>query len=122
MNSSKTITDAELEIMKILWRKGEPVSSADIRLELLEQKKWEKSTVLTLIRRLVDKNIITVDKKTSSYWPNIKESDYLALQTQDMADKLFDGSVKDLIAALCERKLSQQDVEELREYFINEVK
>lgn len=122
MNASKTITDAELEIMKILWRKGEAVSSADIRLELLEQKKWEKSTVLTLIRRLVDKNIVTVDRKTSSYLPNVKESDYLAIQTQDMADKLFDGSIKNLIAALCESKLSSQDVEELREYFLKEVK
>jgi BlaI family transcriptional regulator, penicillinase repressor len=122
MDMDKKVTEAELEIMKILWAKDEPVSSADIRRILKEQKKWEKSTVLTLMRRLADKNIITADKKTSSYLPNISESDYIVRQTQDMVDKLFGGSVKNLIAALCESKLTQKEVEELRKYFMEEVK
>ncbi len=123
MNLSKTITDAELEIMKILWREGVPISSTEIRLELKETKNWEKSTVLTLLRRLADKGIITVVKgDPSSYTPNIKEEDYIAEQTQDMLDRLYGGSVKNLVAALCDSKLTEQDIIELKNYFMEEGK
>lgn len=119
MNLSKIITDAELEVMKILWKSEVPLSSADIRRELQEQKKWEKSTVLTLLRRLADKNVISVQKGDLSYYtPNISEGDYIEQQTQDMVDRLYGGSVKGLVAALCDSKLTKEDVEELRKYFV----
>lgn len=121
MNPSKTITDAEFEIMKILWRTGIPVSSADIRRELQEQKSWEKSTVLTLLRRLKDKKVISVQKGDPSYYlPLISEADYKAQQTQDMVDRLYGGSIKGLIATLCDSKLTAKDIEELRNFFTGE--
>lgn len=113
------ISDAEFEVMKILWREAVPVSSVAIRKELQETMRWEKSTILTLLRRLTDKKVISVEKKDIFYYsPNVLEKEYKHLQTQGLLNKLYGGKVKNLIAALCDAdKLSGSDINELKEYF-----
>ena len=49
------ISDAELEVMRILWREKQAVSFSDIRAELSDKTGWEKSTIATLLRRLQKK-------------------------------------------------------------------
>lgn len=51
------ISDAELEVMRILWREKQAVSFSDIRTELSNKMGWEKSTIATLIRRLQKKGL-----------------------------------------------------------------
>ncbi|WP_040952749.1 BlaI/MecI/CopY family transcriptional regulator [Gorillibacterium massiliense] len=119
MELAEKISNAELEVMKILWRSDAPVSSVSIRSELQAEKGWEKSTILTLIRRLQDKEVINAEKRDVLYYsPNITEADFTAFQMQEMADKLYKGSVKNLVAALCHGgKLSEDDVDELKAFF-----
>lgn len=121
MSLAKKISNAELDVMKILWKKGEPVSSTEIRREL-QEKNWEKSTVLTLLRRLADKEVISAKKLEALYYtPNISEAEFVEFQTKDMIDRLYGGSAKSLVAALCnDSKLSETDIDELREYFLGE--
>ena len=52
------ISDAELEILETLWAAGEALNANEIRARLNEKKDWERTTVLTLIRRLLDKGVI----------------------------------------------------------------
>jgi len=113
------ISNAELEIMKILWQNDAPVSAVAIRAELQATKGWEKSTVLTLIRRLHDKEVITAEKRDVFYYsPQISEAEYTTFQMQEMADKLYKGNVKNLVAALCHGgKLNEDDIDELKAYF-----
>nr|WP_300911604.1 BlaI/MecI/CopY family transcriptional regulator [uncultured Acetatifactor sp.] len=49
------LSDAELEVMRILWREKQAVSFSDIRTELSDTVGWEKSTIATLLRRLQKK-------------------------------------------------------------------
>ena len=56
------ISDAEYEIMKIIWNKNEEVTAADITKELGEENTWKHTTILTLAKRLVDKNVLKVRK------------------------------------------------------------
>ena len=66
------ISDAELEVMRILWREKQAVSFSDIRTELSNKMGWEKSTIATLIRRLQKKGAISIqDKEMHYYMPNI---------------------------------------------------
>lgn len=51
----RKISDAELEILEVLWSAGEALNANDIRARLDPKKGWERTTVLTLIRRLLDK-------------------------------------------------------------------
>lgn len=119
MSLADKVSNAELEVMRILWREKKPVSFSDIRVELQNTMGWEKSTINTLIRRLVDKGVITAHKQNVIYYtPNISYSDYSQTEEQNFIDKLYNGSAKSFVAALCQRgKLSEADIDELKDFF-----
>lgn len=119
MSLAEKISDAELEVMRILWREKQPVSFTDIRIKLQDTKRWEKSTINTLIRRLAEKGVISSQKQDMLYYtPNISEAEYIQAEEQSMIDKLYDGNAKNFVAALCRRgKLSEADIDELKRYF-----
>ena len=61
------ISDAELEIMRILWREKRAVSFSDIRIELSDKMGWGKSTIATLLRRLTKKGAISIQEREIHY-------------------------------------------------------
>ena len=113
------ISDAELEVMRILWREKQAVSFSDIRTELSNKMGWEKSTIATLIRRLQKKGAISIqDKEMHYYMPNITKEDYITLKKRSLIDKLYGGSTKNFVAALCQNgELTEADIDELKMYF-----
>ena len=117
---TKTITDAEVEVMKLLWREKQPMTLAQIRGELLQTTKWNHSTIKTLVFRLRDKGVIThLDKYgPAQYVPVVMEEEYLLGESESMLGKLFEGSAVKMIAALHQGgKLSDDDIAELRDFF-----
>jgi BlaI family penicillinase repressor len=114
-----TITAAELEIMKILWRENRPMLFTELRLELEDTEHWKTSTIQTLITRLRDKGAIhSIDNRAARYVADIPKEDYLRAEGQGFLDRVFDGSAKNLVAALYQSgQLSEQDITELRDYF-----
>ena len=118
---NKTITDAEAEVMRLLWREQRPMTLAQIRDELLQTTKWNHSTIKTLVFRLRDKGVIKyLDKYgPAQYFPLITESEYLLGESESMLGKLFEGSAVKMIATLRQGgKLTDRDIAELREYFM----
>lgn len=113
------ISDAELEILDVLWAAGEALNANEIRTRLNEKKDWERTTVLTLIRRLLDKGVITQEKQEVYYYfPLVERSAYVKEETKSFLNKFFKGNAKNLAAALIEdENLSRDDIEELRAYF-----
>lgn len=113
------ISDAELEILEVLWTAGEALNANEIRTRLNEKKDWERTTVLTLIRRLLDKGVITQEKQEVYYYsPLVERSAYVKEETKSFLNKFFKGNAKNLAAALIEdENLSRDDIEELRAYF-----
>lgn len=118
MNKVNKISEAELEVMKILWDADQPVSTHTICKELEEQMGWDRSTVRTLIRRLVGKEVILQKKlDVYCYSPLVSEAEYLNAQTESFINKLYGGSVKNLVAALVQNNnLSTEDIEELKTF------
>jgi len=119
---SKKIADSELEVMRILWREGRPLSFAEIRKELENTTEWSKSTIQTLVVRLRDKGVISANNHyVTLYSPNITEEQYIQEEGQGFIDKLFNGSAMNLVAALCRGgKLDENDVDELKAFFTME--
>ena len=119
MSLSDKISHAELEVMEILWQADAPVPFSHIRAGLQETMHWEKSTVQTLLRRLADKGIISVQRREVLYYsPNFARSDYTREAEQGLLDRLYGGSAKHLVASLCRRgALTEADLEELRTFF-----
>ncbi len=63
MSATIKIADAELEIMRVLWSEGHAMTSTEIRDKLRGTSAWGKSTVLTLIGRLVKKGAVFCTKE-----------------------------------------------------------
>lgn len=82
-----SISNAEWEIMRVVWTKEETTSSQI--LEILEQKTdWTASTVKTLLKRLVDKGYLATQKLGKSFLYSALVSEEEAINRQ--ADELFD--------------------------------
>ena len=86
------ISDAELVLMKLLWRQG---GSA----------------------RLGEKGLVTAEKlgRRNRYTAAVTEAEYQAAQTRSLLDKLYQGEARGLVLTLLEQQLlSPEDYDELR--------
>lgn len=119
MHLSDKISEAELAVMNILWRETKPVTFSDIRTELHQKMGWEKSTIATLLRRLQNKGVVSVQEKQIHYYTaNITKNEYIKEKEKSMIDKLYEGSAKKFVASLCHRgELTEADIDELKLYF-----
>ena len=114
-----TITDSEYTIMKILWTSREKLTVADV-VARLEDSQWTASTVSTFLQRLLKKEVVGCEKrgKSNLYYPILEQADYDLRETKSFLDKVYQGSVKNMVAALYEnRKLSQEDIDDLKKLF-----
>lgn len=115
------ISEAEAEIMKVVWDCDSPVTYAHIRTVLSRQKGWESPTVNTLVNRLVKKGILTQEKREVYYYSaNISEEEFTKSKTEAFIEKVYSGNVKGLMSALVSYgDVTQEDLEELRTYLKN---
>ena len=90
------ISDAEWQVMKIIWMQGEQTSTDLIRV-LAERFDWSKSTIQTLLARLVEKECLTRKKEGKSFV-------YSALLTLDQSQDLLVRDIKDKV---CSRRIKQ---------------
>ena len=113
------ITGSELEVMRVLWIAKEALPIAAIRQTIEASSQWDSSTIKTLLRRLCQKGIVLAVKKEVFYYsPLISEVEYSDYMTQNMIDRLYGGSAKDMVASLVSgNRLNRQDIEELRAMF-----
>ncbi|MDE6620392.1 MAG: BlaI/MecI/CopY family transcriptional regulator [Lachnospiraceae bacterium] len=124
MEQKITVSDAELEILEVLWAAKTALNAGEIRSALNDHKSWERTTVLTLIQRLVKKEAVTQEKHAQNnrevyyYTPCIAREEYVRTETRNFIEKFFKGSSKNLAAALVDSDaLTRKDIEELRDYF-----
>jgi len=109
------ISDAEWQVMKIVWMQGEQTST-DLFRVLAERFDWSKSTVQTLLARLVEKECLTRRKEGKSfvYSALLTLDQSRDLLVQDIKDKVCSRRIKNLLADLiAECDFTQADLEEL---------
>ena len=113
------ISDAECEIMEIIWSADEEVTTADIIEKLGEDNFWKHTTILTLAKRLVDKNVLKVrkEKRVNYYSPKISKDEYKSYQANGLIEDMYDGSIKSLVASLYDNKrIDEKDLIELKDW------
>ena len=95
------ISDAEWQVMKIIWMQGEQTSTDLIRV-LAERFDWSKSTIQTLLARLVEKECLTRKKegKFFVYSAVLTLDQSRDLLVQDIKDKVCSRRIKNLLADL----------------------
>lgn len=112
------ISETEMEIMRIIWDKGEKVTTSELAEKLPDKK---LTTISTLAGRLIDKGCLKSKKIGRShvheYEAVISEREYQSMQTEEFVRNIYRGSVKNLISALFDGNgLSKKDIVELRQF------
>lgn len=110
------ISEAEADIMRVVWETGAPVTYSQIRTALAEQKGWESPTINTLVNRLVKKGVLKQEKREVYYYTAvISEAEYTQTKTKWFVQQVYGGNVRGLISALLTYSdVTQEDLEELR--------
>lgn len=119
-NLAGTIQDSELEVMQVLWEKGEALPLIEIRQLLSARCGWEDSTIKTLLRRLQAKGVVKLVSR-GVYAAIVTKEEYDSWSTRTFVNKVFSGSAKNLVASLlCDGQLSDKDIAELSAMFNEE--
>ena len=112
----KDISKSELEIMKFLCENGES-TSIEIVENVSKKNEWKSNTIMTLVSRLVSKGIVEAKKSKGAlikYKPIITEYDYKTKETTNFIDKVYNGSIENMLVAFAKnKKLTKSDLEEL---------
>lgn len=108
------VFDSELKVMNIVWD-NEPITAKDISVIADRTIGWNKNTTYTIIKKLIEKNCILRSEPGFMCTSLVTREDVLKTETDDLIEKLFNGSRKAFFASFIEDSLSEKDIEELKE-------
>lgn len=113
------ISDAELEIMKIIWGNPAETTLFSYIMEALAErgKPCQKNTLIVLLSRLVNKGFLSAEKigRRNEYTTLVSEEQYQTAQTRYFLNKIYEGSAKGLVSNLIAGDmLTEAEYEELK--------
>lgn len=123
MKEMPSISESELEIMKLLWEKS-PLTSNEIIDSIDPSMNWSDNTVKTFINRLLNKEAIVNERSGRSYlyYPNVSYDEFLESENKSFLNTIYGGSVDLLLSKFIEdENLSDDDIDELQK-ILNEKK
>jgi predicted transcriptional regulator len=110
------ITDAESAVMSVLWDEA-PLDGEEIAARLGKQK-WSRTTVRTLLARLVQKRAVRQKKAAGTkdqFSPLVDRASYQHAESRGLIDRVFGGRIGPLFVQLAEREdLTAEDIAELK--------
>jgi BlaI family penicillinase repressor len=112
---STTLTELELEIMKIVWD-HETVTVRDVYETLLKRRKVAYTTVMTMMKILEQKKYLkkNQDDRAYVYQPAQPRRQVIGDIVRDFVNRVFNGSAEPLLVHLVEEhKLSKADLAEI---------
>lgn len=121
MSKFQKISEAEKEVMQIIWSIGNSVSFSTVLNELkIRNKDWKPNTVRTFLARLIEKGILTSKKHggVNEYILLVSEDEYKCKEARSFLDSVYGGSVKKFITSLYEGdNLTTEEIEDLKKWF-----
>ena len=113
-DASVKLFDSELKVMDVLWREGDLPAKAIART-LTEEIGWNVNTTYTLIKRCIAKEAIERSEPGFMCRALVSKEQVQQEETQELIDKVFDGSADKLFASLLGgRRISREQLERLR--------
>jgi BlaI family transcriptional regulator, penicillinase repressor len=112
---STTLTEQELEIMKIVWER-ETATVRDVYEALLERRKVAYTTVMTMMKILEQKKYLKKNQSERAYVyrPAQPKGQVIGAMVRDFVNRVFNGSAEPLLVHLVEEhNLSREDLEEI---------
>jgi BlaI family transcriptional regulator, penicillinase repressor len=110
-------TAAELEILRVLWRRG-AATVREVHQELHPRRPVGYTTALKLMQIMAEKGLVSRDQsaRTHVYKAAVSEKNTRRRLVSDLLDRAFDGSALGLVMqALSARRASAEEIERIRE-------
>jgi predicted transcriptional regulator len=108
-------TDAELEILSVLWRRG-PSTVREVHEEL-ETRRVGYTTVLKLLQIMAEKGLVARDESERAhvYRARLPQDQAEKRLVGDLLERAFGGSASRLVLrALSSKKASPEEIERIR--------
>lgn len=118
-NKRIQLPDAELDVMMVLWQRGEPSSVPDIHRDLQERRPCTRPAVHILLDRLAAKGFVQVDVVDSPVTYKritalVTEEEYCQAASESFVEKICRGRWQRLIATLVQAgEITDEDLEEI---------
>lgn len=109
------LTSAEWSVMECLWEKS-PRTGREATEWLEKRMGWNRSTTLTLLRRLEAKGAVASDTEggMKSFRPLVRREDAALQETESFLERVYKGSLSLLVSSLTKKQtLSQQEIDKL---------
>jgi predicted transcriptional regulator len=112
---SSTLTEQELEIMKIVWQL-EKATVRDVYEALLERRKIAYTTVMTMMKILEQKEYLRKSQEDRAYVyrPSRPKNQVIRGMVREFVDRVFNGSAQPLLLHLVEdRQVTEKELKEI---------
>lgn len=116
MDNVPRISEAEWEVMKILWARS-PLVAQEVIEELAGRTDWHHRTIRTLLSRLVKKGALDYSREGRSYLyqPKVAEKECVKAASESFLDRVFGGAIQPMLSHfVSQKKLSKKEIEELK--------
>jgi BlaI family transcriptional regulator, penicillinase repressor len=117
MESPVSPTERELEILKILWRRGE-ATVRQVYEEMQASSAIVQNTVQAFLRTMEDKGLVThrVQGRSFVYSPIHRREQTSRHMVNKLLDRVYDGAIDQLVASLLSvRKPTDEELRRLQE-------
>ena len=114
MNSVKTLTKAEEQVMQVLWKLGKGFLKEII--ESTPEPRPHSNTIATILKILVEKGFVeySVHGRNNLYKPLVSQAEYGMKSVNQLIKGYFDGSPARLVSQfISDHKLSEAELEQL---------
>ena len=114
-NKRNVLTPTEWALMECLWEQA-PRTGREAVEYLAESAGWSRSTTLTMLRRMTEKEMISCEVRdgVNVYAPLIAKEEATQSQTEDFLNRVFGGSVSMLVSAFTKKQsLSKEEIDAL---------
>ncbi|WP_349946864.1 BlaI/MecI/CopY family transcriptional regulator [Lacrimispora sp. BS-2] len=121
MNHLPQISEAEYEVMKVLWNDA-PISTNEVTDKLEKTTSWSPKTIHTLLKRLVQKGAATYRKegRVFVYTPLVEKKEYLRKENDHFLNRFYNGKISSMVTSyLNSDHVSSEDLAELRRLLLN---
>ena len=116
MKRDYRISDAEWEVMNVIWDQ-QPVSSQDVVAALSKSQDWSPATVKTMLHRLAKKNMLTFQQEGNRYIYKaaVRRDACIRHATKSFLQRVFGGEAAPMLSHFVKNvDLSADEIEELR--------
>ena len=116
-NKKERLADAELDVMRVLWRNEKPMKASEITKALAGERSWKTPTTHVILGRLCDSGYLIADKSAycHTFSAAITEEEYLAAESSVLFGRM-NNTVTGLVASLIDTdSITDAEIDELEE-------